>query len=89
MADRELIRDNLLQFLRDRLGPAESLADDSDLIDSGIIDSLMLTDLVLYVQAEYALELRSEEVTPANFRSAGALADLIARRRALNGSKAA
>ena len=81
MQELSRIRDGLLGFLQERLGAPQELDENTDLIDGGLIDSLMLTDLVLQVQAEYGVGLQASDVTPANFRSVSALVELIHRRR--------
>ncbi len=89
MQELSQICDGLLHFLRDRLGSPQELDENTDLIDSGLIDSLMLTDLVLQIQAEYGVGLQAGDVTPENFRSVASLGRLIHHRQAQRKRRAA
>jgi acyl carrier protein len=89
MQELSSIRNNLLYFLQDRLGSPSDLDENTDLIDSGLIDSLMLTDLVLHIQAEFGVALQTGDVTPRNFRNVGSLGRLILERQTQPRRKAA
>ncbi len=75
--DRQQVEADLLAFVRARgLDPAR-VATDTDLIDGGLLDSLLLTDLILHIEERYGLALDGGHVSPANFRSVAAIADLV------------
>ena len=54
---------------------AQTIADDSPLLT--LLDSLGLTQLVAFVEQEFAVEIDDAEVTADNFRSVGDLARLV------------
>ena len=50
-------------------------------LDSGIIDSTGVLELVTFVESEYGLTITDDELVPANFDSIAALAAFIQRKR--------
>ena len=73
-------RNGLMQFLRSiqKAGmPVESLADDARLVESGLIDSLAILQIVTYLEATYALDFSSRGVSPEELGSIGGILRLI------------
>jgi len=89
MKDLHSIQDNLLDYLAQRTATPTDFDAETDMIDRGLLDSLMLMDLVLHVQAEFGLELQAADVTPEHFRSIASLARLIHQRQLPGQTKAA
>ena len=52
----------------------------AELLESGVLDSLLLLDLMLHIQSNHGVSLLASDVTPANFRNISTLAQLVARR---------
>jgi acyl carrier protein len=76
---RATIRD----FVLDRLAPTSGrsdIADDDDLIDSGVIDSLGIFQLVAFLEETFGIAIGDEEITPENFGSVAAIERLVASR---------
>jgi len=76
---RTAIRD----FVVDRLAPTSGRADigdDDDLIDSGVIDSLGIFQLVAFLEESFGIAIGDEEITPENFGSITAIERLVAAR---------
>lgn len=59
-----------------------SLQDDADLFQAGVLDSLKIIELVLFVEKEFQLVLDYDDLTEKNLGSAAAIADLVVRKRA-------
>lgn len=57
-----------------------ALNDDTALLDSGIIDSTGVIELVLFVSEEFGLEVPAEDMLPENFNSISRLANYIEQR---------
>ena len=53
---------------------------DTDLLEEGIVDSLLMMDLIGHLEGTYRIRLGVEDLVPSQFRSVSALASLIARR---------
>ena len=76
MSPKERIR----KFVVDELGqdrPATDFADETSLIDNGVIDSLAIVKVVLFVEREFGIKVRDEEVLPASFDSIASIASFV------------
>ena len=72
------IEANILAYLQDHVEAIGSVQGDTDLLQTGLLDSLLVMDLVAHVEACYRVRLKHTDVTPENFRTAKCLAALIA-----------
>lgn len=82
LSDRQQRKAELIQFLRtiqrpDR--PIEEIHEDQRLVESGLIDSLALLQIVLYLEQTYRIDFREKGVDPAELSSIGAILGLIER----------
>lgn len=76
-------RSTIREFVLDRLAPTSGrseIADDDDLIDSGVIDSLGIFQLVAFLEESFGISIGDEEITPENFASVMAIERLVAER---------
>jgi acyl carrier protein len=70
--------DKLLELLSD-LHPDVDFANDSALIEGGVLDSFDIVTIVADVDDAYGVSIPAEEILPENFNSAHALFALIQR----------
>jgi acyl carrier protein len=61
--------------------PSE-LADDTSLIDSGLVDSTGMLEVIAFLESEFAIRVRDQEMVPANLETIGRIVDFVARKRA-------
>jgi acyl carrier protein len=54
-------------------------SDDTDLIGSGLIDSLALITMITEIEHEFGLELALDDLDVAQFRSVRTIADYLSR----------
>jgi methoxymalonate biosynthesis acyl carrier protein len=73
------IEQSIILFLRDRFG-VEVADSDTDLIESGILDSAMVVDLVLYLEERFAVTVALEDLEFENFATVGSIAGFVAGR---------
>lgn len=59
-----------------------SIDDDEDLLGSGLLDSLSVMSLVLFIEQETHVAVPAEDVTIDNFVSLAAIETYLARREA-------
>ena len=71
------VRAELLAFLREHREGDGPIDVDTDLFGTGLLDSLLLLDLILHVQHAHGVTLGAGDVTLANFRDLAALSGLI------------
>ncbi len=78
----DAVEDKVLAFIRE-LKPkhAKSIGSDTDLIGSGILDSLAVLQLVSFLSKQFAVTLPARDVTPANLRSVATIAKVVEARR--------
>jgi acyl carrier protein len=49
-------------------------------LESGMIDSLGILDVVNFLEAEFSLQVSDEELLPENFKSLEAVADFVRKK---------
>lgn len=76
MTIEEQIRLHILQTQLPGEDP-EQLQPDDDLLDSGILDSMGIMQLVTYLEKEYGISIPTEEIEPEQFASVNALAAFV------------
>ncbi len=80
-ADVRPIEAELIDYLEKDPRVERAVEEETELIESGVLDSLAILDLVVFVEQRFGVELTADEITPGNFGSIAALAALIERRR--------
>ncbi len=56
------------------------IADNDSFMDKGIIDSTGILELVAFIQDEFKIDVRDEELIPDNFDSVAKLSSYISRK---------
>jgi acyl carrier protein len=72
--------DKLRDFIVDELrwdGASSELTDAYPLLESGVIDSLAIFEIVQFLEAEYSIEIADDELLPENFATLAAIAKLV------------
>jgi acyl carrier protein len=77
------IEDGLLQWYRRRVRASEQITVETDLLDAGYLDSLMLMELVASLEEQYGIAIGPEEMSPQHFRSIRSLASFVTKRSAV------
>lgn len=72
-AHRELA---IQKFLTETTGDL-SLTPATDLLDAGVLDSLTMMDLVVFIEVEFQHRLGLDDMRPEKFRTIGTIADLV------------
>ncbi len=84
-AAREQLLLDLKRFLRTIQKPnrpVESLQLDERLVASGLIDSLAIMQIVVYLEENYAIDFAASGFDPDRLASMGSIVDLIEEARA-------
>ena len=71
------------EFVVDRLAPTTGrldVGDEDDLIDSGVVDSLGIFQLIAFLEERFGIKIGDEEITPENFGTIAAIDRLVAAR---------
>ena len=78
--DPAAVRRAVVEFIVADLAPhlaADSLSDDVNLIEDGVIDSLGVYSLVTFIEAQYAVQIDLEDLRPENFETLPAITGLV------------
>lgn len=70
-------------FLTSAYG-CEALESHTNLFDAGIVNSLMLMDLMTYVSNNYHLDLQADDLKPQNLSTVSDIAAMVIRRSLLH-----
>lgn len=83
--NRETSRQSLIDFLRtiQRADYPHAVIDEqSSLVESGLIDSLALLQIVTYLEETHGVNFSERGIDPEDLRSVSSILDLIAREAA-------
>lgn len=78
----EDIRVQVRQFIRTSLGFDGELQDQDSLIQAGILDSIDLLDLVMFLQKTFVIRVADEDLKATNLDSVEAIAAYVVKRKA-------
>jgi len=78
---KKMIRDFIIENSLNGFSEA-TLGDSDSFLEKGIVDSTGILELVAFVEEEFGIEVRDEELIPSNFDSINSLADYIPRKYA-------
>lgn len=77
------MKDQILEYVRENLEYDSDVTIESktDLMELGILDSLAIAQLVMFLEDTFSLELDPDDIDPENFKSVDAMVALVERRR--------
>ena len=79
------IRSRTRAFIIDKYiydpGTAESLTDDLPLVDEGIVDSFGMYDLIMFIENQFDVKIKDEEVVLDNLGSIEAIANFVTSKQ--------
>jgi acyl carrier protein len=73
---RDFVTNNFL------FGDSSSLQDDMSFLDSAIVDSTGMLELIMFLEGTYGIKIAPEETLPENLDSVKRVAQFIARKLA-------
>jgi acyl carrier protein len=81
MWTEETVCQRLLSFVQANSQLGETIEAATDLLESGVIDSLMVADLFVLIETQWGLALKATDVSPQNFRSVDCLTRLVLEKQ--------
>jgi len=69
MADRKRLEFDIQQFVHSRGSRHADVTLQTDLLENGLLDSLLLMDLIFHIEEKYGVRFDSDQVNPSNFRT--------------------
>ncbi len=82
------MKDRIRQFIIDNFlygSPPPGFDDGASLLDTGVIDSTGVMELVLFIEEEFGVQVADEEVVPENLDSVVRICGFVARKIAALG----
>ncbi len=73
---REFVINNFL------FGDGASLKDDQSFLDSGIVDSTGMLELIMFLEQSYGIKIEPEEMLPENLDSVNRVAAFVVKKQA-------
>ncbi len=83
------LKDDLVRFIQQTLvadGGSEVITESTPLIDRGIIDSMGLLQIVMFVEEQTGVRIPDDEVLPDHFQTVGDIEALVQRLKAKRSS---
>jgi acyl carrier protein len=79
----------IIQFIEDSFldGRRGAIGIDEDLLTGRVIDSLAVLQVLEFVDSRFGVALDLDEVTPENFQTIRAIANLVAAKRTTSGPR--
>ena len=78
------IQQTIFQFFRDQFD-VELPSASTDLIEAGILDSLMLVELVVYIENQFSVTTELDDLEMENFVTVDSMARFVAARQPSSG----
>lgn len=78
-----MTQDRIAKFILDRfpLARERRIGNNEPLLETGVIDSLGVLDVVAYLESEFGISIDDEELIPENFQSIERLTVFVAAKR--------
>ena len=73
---REFVISNFL------FGDPAALQDDTSFLESGIVDSTGMLELIMFLEGTYGIRVEPEEMVPGNLDSVNRLVDFLEKKQA-------
>jgi acyl carrier protein len=54
--------------------------DETSFLENGIVDSMNVMEIVMYAEETFGIDVKDEEIVPANFDSVRSLANFVRRK---------
>jgi acyl carrier protein len=80
--EKSKIIDSVRQFIFNQFPTARhrSLGDADPLLESGIIDSLGVLDVVGFIESEFKITVADEDLTPENFQNIRRISEFVEKK---------
>jgi acyl carrier protein len=75
---RSFVQENLM-YMRSNC----QLVDDDPLFDKGVIDSMSIMEMISFVEREFGVNAREEEISDANFGSLAGIARFVSEKQSI------
>ena len=79
--NEETVRQGILAFIRNEIAyPGAEVSEETDLFDSGVLDSLALLRLIMHLESAYSITFSPDDLSSSAFARVPSLSSLIVQR---------
>ncbi len=77
------ITEQIMQYVNDKfpLARKRNLKASDSLLESGVVDSMGVLDLVSFMEGAFSITVSDDELVPENFQSVNSIAEFVGRKR--------
>lgn len=68
-------------FLEGQFPQAKKIDDKTSLLESGVLDSLGILDVVTFLEQQFGVQIQDEELLPENFQSVETLSGFVSSKK--------
>jgi acyl carrier protein len=79
--DAESVQKEIHAYIQAELNDGIAFDRDADLIQEGLIDSMGVMKLIVFLEKQFHIEIELEEITAENFETLGLISNLVSRTR--------
>ena len=73
------LKADLVRYIQENLAPETAIDDSTALIDKGILDSMGLMQVIMFIEEKTGIRIPDDEVLPDNFQTIGSIESLVDR----------
>ena len=73
------LKADLVRYIQENLAPDTAIDDSTALIDQGILDSMGLMQVIMFIEEKTGIRIPDDEVLPDNFQTIGSIESLVDR----------
>jgi acyl carrier protein len=73
------LKADLVRYIQENLAPDTAIDDSTALIDKGILDSMGLMQVIMFIEEKTGIRIPDDEVLPDNFQTIGSIESLVDR----------
>ncbi len=77
MDKKKIIKDFLLDTV---IKEVDTITDEQQLIDSGLIDSISIVNVILFLEKQFKISFGEEDMLPENFETLNAMVDTVEKK---------
>jgi len=77
----ESVQEQIHHYIRDELGDGITFDRDANLIRQGVIDSMGVMKLIVFLEKRFGIEIKLEEITAENFETLNHISRLVENSR--------
>ncbi|MEM1319012.1 MAG: phosphopantetheine-binding protein [Bacteroidota bacterium] len=74
------MKDKIKTFLQERIGKEVPLADDDNIFELGLVNSLFALQLVMFLENNFSIEMDNDDLDIKNFSTLNNLESLVLRK---------